>query len=222
MKIKATLIAAATLAVGVISSQAQVYSQNIVGYVNVSLTNGFNLVANPLDYDGTGTNNTLYTCVGTNWPNLTKVLAYNGSTYFSSTFNSSSKVWSGTANTTFAMQPGKGFFILIPASATLPQTATFVGTVLTGSLSNNVTTGIQLVGSQIPVGTDLTTNLNYQAANLDKYLPWNPATQGYGTAHTYNASSHVWSGGGTPQVAVGQGFFLTAHPASTWTNQFNP
>jgi hypothetical protein len=49
MKIKATLIAAATLAVGVISSQAQVYSQNVVGYVNqVIPANSFQIIAGTL------------------------------------------------------------------------------------------------------------------------------------------------------------------------------
>ncbi len=50
MRIKALLCAAA-LAAGAVSSMAQsnVYSLNIVGYVNVPLVTGFNLIANPLD-----------------------------------------------------------------------------------------------------------------------------------------------------------------------------
>src|ERR1700733_540872 len=69
MKTKTLLIAAAALAAGVMSSQAQgVYSQNIVGYVNLSISNGFNLVNIPLDLDGTGTNNAVSTVIGTNLP----------------------------------------------------------------------------------------------------------------------------------------------------------
>ncbi|HUC86042.1 MAG TPA: hypothetical protein VL970_12670, partial [Candidatus Acidoferrales bacterium] len=57
---KTLLIAAAALAVSVISSRAQVYSQNIVGYINVPETAGaLSLEAPQLDLDGTGTNNTL-------------------------------------------------------------------------------------------------------------------------------------------------------------------
>ncbi len=52
MKAKTLLIAAAALAAGVISSQAQtpVYSQNIVGYVNSTIpgNNALTLIANPL------------------------------------------------------------------------------------------------------------------------------------------------------------------------------
>ena len=35
-----------------------VYSLNVVGYINIPLVEGFNLVANQLDFDGTGLNNT--------------------------------------------------------------------------------------------------------------------------------------------------------------------
>src|SRR4051794_16433909 len=46
-----TLLCAAALAAGVASSIAQVYSLNVVGYVNVPLYGGgqYNMVANPLN-----------------------------------------------------------------------------------------------------------------------------------------------------------------------------
>src|ERR1035437_8975970 len=57
---KTLLMAAAALAAGIITSQAQVYSQNIVGYVNLPLTNGvFSVVSPALSNDTTGTNNTI-------------------------------------------------------------------------------------------------------------------------------------------------------------------
>jgi hypothetical protein len=51
MRTKTLLIAAAAMAVGIISSQAQVYSQNVVGYYNVTVpgtsgTTGFQVVGN--------------------------------------------------------------------------------------------------------------------------------------------------------------------------------
>jgi hypothetical protein len=57
MKIKTLLIAAGALAAGVISSQAQVYSQNIVGYVNTPIagSGSLTLIGNPLN----GTTNTV-------------------------------------------------------------------------------------------------------------------------------------------------------------------
>ena len=53
MRTKTTLVAAAILAAGIASSMAQanVYSLNVVGYVNVTVQGGgaYNLIANPLN-----------------------------------------------------------------------------------------------------------------------------------------------------------------------------
>ena len=67
MRTKTILTAAALLAAGALTSMAQsnVFSLNVVGYYNLSLTNGFQLVANQLDLDGTGVNNTLQSVFGT-------------------------------------------------------------------------------------------------------------------------------------------------------------
>src|SRR5271154_6934502 len=78
MRTKTLLLAVAALATGIISSEAQsnVYSQNIVGYVNaVSPVGGqFALLANPLD---NGTNN--ITSLFPTAPNQTQVEIWNGS-----------------------------------------------------------------------------------------------------------------------------------------------
>jgi hypothetical protein len=55
MRTKTLLVAVAALAVGAITSQAQVYSQNIVGYVNKVIHLGQSLISNPLQ----GTTNDL-------------------------------------------------------------------------------------------------------------------------------------------------------------------
>ena len=84
MKTKTLLIAAAALAAGVISSQAQsVYSQNIVGYVNQTSPGGFalTLVANPLqNITGSTTNNG--TSVFQNFVGGESVLVWNGNGYY--------------------------------------------------------------------------------------------------------------------------------------------
>ena len=48
MRTKTLIIAAAALAVGVASSMAQIYSQNIVGYVNTPVLVGYNLLTAPV------------------------------------------------------------------------------------------------------------------------------------------------------------------------------
>ena len=77
MKTKTLLIAAAALAAGVISSQAQVYSQNIVGYANLACpTGGKNyLITCPFTV---GVSNGINEVFGSTLPVGSSVLIWNG------------------------------------------------------------------------------------------------------------------------------------------------
>jgi hypothetical protein len=212
MKSKALLIAAAALAAGVMTSQAQVYSQNIVGYINVPLNPGYNLVANQLDLDGTGTNNSIYTTIGTNLPNLTKVLAWNGSG-FSQSILSSGHWTLNNAIVTNAVNPGKGFFVNIPGS--VATNVTFVGNVITGTNTYPIAAGYQIVSPSGPVAGTIDSTNGYVPSKLDKILVWNGS--GY-AQHIYGGSS--WTGG-DPQLIVGQSVFLDAVNNTNWTQILN-
>jgi hypothetical protein len=216
MKIKATLIAAATLAVGVISSQAQVYSQNIVGYVSVATTatNQFACFANPLD---NGTNN--LTSLFPTAPNQTVVEIWNGTS-----FQAATKGF-GNWNTNLNIPVGTGFFIKYPVSAGL-VTNTFVGNIVvqtpnatTGAPSGTNTISLPntfvLVGSPFPVAGQLTDsgdgtlNIGSVLVNQSVVEVWNgtsfqAATKGFGNWNT------------NLPIAVGQGFFVKAKNATNW------
>jgi hypothetical protein len=219
MRTKSLLIAAAALVVGLVSANAQnVYSQNVVGYANIPLTNGFNLVCNSFDFDGSGTNNSVYTVCGTNMPNLSKVYAFWNTTgsYSNSTYLTSTKQWGGSNGVRVAMNPGNGFFLQIPATAVLPQTLTTVGNVLVGTNSVFLNVGnFQIVGSALPIGGSLKTNLTYNAANLDKVYQWQAGAQTY-AAKTYLTATGRW-GGGDVFPKVGEAFWLQSHSGATWT-----
>src|SRR4051812_11081510 len=109
MRTKALLCAAGILAAGAATSMAQsnVYSLNVVGYVNVSLTNGFNMVANQLDLDGTGINNTVTNVVGTNLPVQTRIFAFNPATqtYFATATYAGNNNWIQGAAVAPGLQP---------------------------------------------------------------------------------------------------------------------
>jgi hypothetical protein len=227
MKAKTLLIAAATLAVGAITSQAQVYSQNVVGYVNVTLTNGYNAITVPVDFDGTGTNNVVTSIIGTNLPTGTSIQTWNtalagfsGANIFGPTSKNATPHWT---TPTAVYNPGQGLFINITnKSATL----TIVGTVLQGGLTNGYITqkGYSLVGNQFPVQGGITTSFGYVPINGDSFLAWNPALQGFAGANTYgptskNATPH-WTTG-EPQLTVGQAaFLLTTNPNPVWGTNF--
>lgn len=205
MKSKTLLIAAAALAAGIATSQAQVYSQNIVGYVNQSLPAGqFALLANPLD-DGTNTANDLFGAL----PNKSQIQLWNGASFASYT-----KGASGFSPNP-AIPVGVGVFV---KSATA-FTNTFVGNVVPGpgnSVTNNLSAGVfMLVGSTIPVGgtfNDVGTN----TINLVSTLPNKSQVQIWNGS---SYSSYTKGAGGfspNPGYNVGQGFFLKSASATNW------
>jgi hypothetical protein len=214
MKTKTLLIAAAALAAGIMSSQAQVYSQNIVGYVNVALPVGYSQIANQLDLDGTGTNNSIYTAIGTNLPSGTQILAWNGSTFTSSKLSGAGK-WSANSQTfTNAVNPGSGFFINVSVATNI----TFVGSVITGTNTYPIVAGYQLIAPSAPVAGAIGTALGYTPTKNDQILIWNNGTGTY-ASHKYNGSA--WSAG-EPTFSVSEAVFLNAATTTNWTQVLNP
>jgi hypothetical protein len=196
------------------TSQAQVYSQNIVGYINIPLVAGQNnLIANQLDFDGTGTNNTLASLFGTNLPNNTIIQSWNGTGFASDTYFTSSG-WTTTANSIVnsSLQPGSGFFIKTKNAATI----TLVGNVLTGTNNLPVTAGISVYAPTVPVAGTLDTTNQFPIANNNVVQVWNGT--GY-TPYAYSSSSG-WSPS-DPQLTVGQAVFINVKKATTWTEVLN-
>ena len=198
MRTKALLCAAA-LAAGALTSMAQgnVYSLNIVGYVNVPLATGFNLIANPLD-NGTNDLNSLFPTAALG----DTVYTFSGGQFNPSVFISS---WSPDA----VIPPGIGFFY----QANGPFTNTFVGNVMTGNLTNHIAAGYSLVASQVPQA-DTLANLNFPANLGDTVYYWQNGA--------YSPSVFITSWSPDVVVGVGQGFFVNASSAETWWRVFNP
>jgi hypothetical protein len=214
MKTKTLLIAAAALAVGAVSSQAQVYSQNIVGYVNVVLQPGYNLVCNPLD-DGNG--NQLTNVINASiLPAKSSVTTWN---YGLQGYNGAITGGGGTWNANTTLPPGVGFFIKNGNASSPVVTNTFVGSLVANSgmtATNLIDVNYSLVGSQIPYGaanmfTDTNVNLvNSGLAGKSSVTTWNVALQGYNGAATFGSAPV------TP-LSVGQGFFIkNISTATNW------
>jgi len=217
MRTKSLILGAALLAAGVASSMAQsnVYSLNIVGYVNLQLTNGFNLISNPLDLDGTGTNNTLTTVFGTNLPSGSQVYKFSGGGYNTSDGYISGVGW--LAGGTLSMNPGEGASVSVPSSATV----TIVGQVLQGSptpTTNKYSAGFSILSSQAPLAGGIQTVLGFSPQSGDQLYFWDNPSQSFATSAGYlNGVGWLPS---EPSLAVGQAFFLSTGAASAWTNSF--
>lgn len=216
---------------------AQVFSANAVGYVNITLQPGFNLIANPLD----NTNNGLNTLL-TGLPNTSRAYrfnALNSPAYQVSTYLTATARWS----TNMVMDPGEGFFLFVNGAN--PVNVTFVGEVPQGNLVNPLLVGnYQIKGSIVPQQLPLGRNnspvgvatLRYPAATNDVVFTF----QNTGTMSTYRAANfrrigpnELWTGqniDGTavtadgPVIPVAAGFFLFRSSTATsgdWTRTFS-
>jgi len=210
MNTKTLLIAAAALAAGVMTSQAQVYSQNIVGYVNIPLVAGQNnLICNQLDLDGTGTNNTLASLFSTNLPNNATINSWNGTGFDTATYTTLSG-WSTTSDkfVNASLQPGTGFFIKTKNATTV----TLVGNVLVGTNNLPVVAGVSVVAPTVPVAGTLDTTNQFPIANNNTVNVFN----GVG----FNSFTYTSLSGWTPsdpQLTVGQAVFINVKKSTNWS-----
>jgi len=214
------ILGAALLAAGVATSMAQsnVYSLNVVGYVNVNFTNGFTCFANPLDADGTGTNNTIIGVFSNSLPNGSQVYLWtNGGFNYSVIYNTRLGGWTGNG----PLNPGEGVFVSCPTATNV----TIVGQVLQGTLTNQyITPGFSLIGSVIPVQTNIDSTgnggLQYTPTTGDQVYFWDTVGQGWNSSTIYNPRVGGWASG-DPVLVPGTGYFLSAASASpTWVTSF--
>jgi len=235
---KTLLVAAAALAAGIISSQAQVYSQNVVGYANVSTPNGGTyLVTVPFKVGVSNGANEVWPAPGGNptIPDFSTLLLWNGAGYDSFLSDStSSSLWDDGNGNPIPNSPvlpvGQGFF-LVPSGST---TNTFAGAVAVNvGTSNNMVLangGTYLVAPAVPYGGSVTNGNNSTGgANLSSngglpdfstLLIWTGS--GYTSFLSDSGSTSLWDDGNgnpiptAPTISVGQGFFIVPSDNFTW------
>lgn len=208
MRTKTLLVTAALGAAGVASAIAQVYSVNAVGYVNLTVKPGFNMIANPLDA-GAGNNTVSKVLAGV--PDGTTVYKYVASTYV---IDSYSDLF-GWDNPDMEIAPGTGIFLQIPAGADV--NLTFVGEVPQGDASNMaLLPGFSIVASKVPQAGKLQTDLKYPAADGDTIY-----TYAAGAYTIYSFSDLFGWDPSEPTISVGQAFWSQRVAAGTWNRNFS-
>jgi len=237
---KTLLIAAAALAASLISSQAQVYSQNVVGYANTATPNGGTyLIAVPFKVGVSNGANEIWPIVGgvPALPDFSQVLVWNGSGYTGYVSDSgSSSGWDDANQNPISNAPvlpvGQGFFLIPSASVT----NTFVGTVSVSVGTSNLMSlpngGTYLVSCPVPYAGSITngnpttgaggiglSSLN-NLPDFSQLLIWNGS--GYTGYVSDSGSSSLWDDANqnpipvAPSVNVGQAFFLIPSGNFTW------
>lgn len=199
-------------AAGIVSSYAQnVYSVNVVGYITLSLTNTYTMIANQLD----DKNGNYATNVFAGAPAGTIFSKYTSSGYQNLT---KTATWSGALGMQIA--PGEGVFVRKPPS---PATVnlTVVGEVMQGDLVNPIVFGYDIYSTMVPQAGGLSTVHNYPRTTGD--------TVSFFTPTGYRNFTVVPQGGtnrwnpNEPIVAVGDAFWVRGNAAAgtNWVRTFN-
>lgn len=222
MRTKTLAIAAAALAAGVISSQAQtsnVYSANIVGYVNYTFASGFNTLASVFDAKPDNHFSNFFT--NSVIPDNTTILIWDPTIQDFATdtpqYVAASGVWVPDA----ILNPGQSCFVLNFAD---PFTNTFVGEVKMGNVTNVIYPGFNAIASTVPIGGLTGTVLtNLPASDNDTILRFDPVTQDFFTdTPQYVAASGAWIPDATWNVGEGM-YYLSFQttPTTNWVRSFN-
>lgn len=228
------LLCAAALAASLASSMAQnVYSLNVVGYVNVTIPGGgrTSLIANPLDATGGGA-----TAGMNNITNLfqgmaqgTTIQVYDTSLQdftISSIFNTR-----GGWTVPVDVPPGKSVFFT--SAVTSPDVAvTYVGQVVQGTYNVATIPAFKnaTVGAPVPIGGDITNATTfvgvvpYQGDAVQTFNSFASASGDWNPSANWNTRGG-WSpvNGTNLWINPGQGFlYYNANPTTpqTWVSNF--
>ena len=223
MRTKSLLAAAAITAAGLASSLAQsnVYSLNVVGYVNTVIVGGgsYNLLANPLNNTSAGGNNStnLFSTAAGPQQITSQILTWDVVAFDFAAVQPSfgGVVWD--SNT--ALPVGKGFFY-VNAGSTF--TNTFVGEVVQGAYANFITGSgsYNCIGASVPQGGSFTNAITGLApAITDQVLKWDVV------AFDFNAVQPSFGGAVWDTTAlninVGEGlFYVRAGADVNWVRNF--
>jgi hypothetical protein len=217
MRTKTLLLAAAALSAGVIASSAQVYSANVVGYVNTVFNPGATLVCNPLK----GTTNDLNTIMPsavdgayiTLFNSVTGDFDATSPTFYANNGVSGPGIW----DPNITLNPGTGFFVTTSATFT----NTFVGDVMQGNnMPLVVPAGFSLLGSLVPIGGNITNVMaQFPLPDNGSYLQ----TFSNATGNIAETSTFYGAGVWDPEITinVGEGFYMfNAGAETTWLRSF--
>jgi len=233
MRTKALVLTAALVAVGALSSMAQsnVYSLNVVGYVNVPLVSGYTLVTAQLS----GTNNSIATVMGASFPSGVAVFKWNAAsqslgnadTWYNTDVAPAAGWYDSNNNpSTTTLSLGESFFVNSPVATNV----TFIGTVSQATNTVAIGIGYSFVGLPVPLSADLTTNSTYTLPSIPglALFTFNTTAQSYDNAITYYDTSVApvagWYDSNNNPASiipkVGQGFLLNSTVTGSWKPSF--
>jgi hypothetical protein len=228
MRIKTLLCLAALTAVGVTASMAQsnVYSLNVVGYVNVVYPGNanFSMACNPLNNANNDITN-LFKAP----PDGTSIIRWDAGIQDLSSDQYSYSTFLGQwlkngSPGDFVLNPGEGVFLITPSDPT-PVTNTFTGDVVQGPYNIGLlgSANFNAVGSTVPLGGNFTNSIaQLPQVDGDTVQQWDVNIQDLaGAAPNWSQFLNQWVPN-TNNIVAGEGFFyIRQDPAITWTRNYS-
>jgi hypothetical protein len=246
MRTKTLLLSAllGSLASVSVMAQTNVYSLNAVGYINLTLQPGFNIITVPLlaspdNTIGTVLNNANGSLTGNNvyfYNNATGLYSEDSARPVGTARGNTSNANGWANNGTNVASPGIGFWFQNSTASAI--TVTFVGTVPSGPITNTLVAGFNLVGSVVPLpaNADIVSNSlsSFTTYNIgDDVYTFDP-TQPPASQYTEYASASgrgggfgylgQWQSPGDPIIPnVGQGFWYRNNNGATvnWVENYS-
>jgi hypothetical protein len=189
-----------------------VFSSNIVGYATVTVSAGYNLLANPFNSGATNGANEIMPILDGEL-----IISWNVFRFNEVGYDSGYGGWVGADGQTPAappsLPPGVGFFLFNPSAVS--TNVVFVGDVIPAPGTTNcvlLSSGYSLVGSRLPATVNQITNAPINLPGIDGMLILEWSGSNYlQTGLDSQYGGWVGPDGQTPSVAppfsIGQGFF---------------
>jgi hypothetical protein len=217
MRTKTLLLTAALSAAGLVTSMAQVFSVNAVGYVNQTVPpGGYAILANPLNGNPDNNLNTILPLadefVGTS------IYRFNPTTqnYRDTMVWVPGPGWLASDPSDLIVAPGEGFFVQNVSGS--PLNITFVGEVPGGTTHNTILAmgKYQIRSAIVPRGqaigwVGLANSLEFPAATGDSLFIFDPTIQNYKDTVVYVEGPGWLSSDYPPEgptINPGTGFFV--------------
>jgi len=217
-------------------TSTNVYSLNAVGYINVTVAPGFNMIADQLWASGGNAISNILNDVNDNLDEVT-VYKWLGTNFLID--NANANVYPSPTGWEYGnetLNPGEAVWFQNPWNTNM--TLTFVGTVPQGTNTVTIGVGFTMASSPVPQSGDLVTVMGFTNENSGDsvyvfnnpggYTTYNyvPATGSVGYGDNWNVPTGPTiatnaPGYGDPQVNIGQGFWYQTGTANAFTRVFS-
>lgn len=193
-------------------------AQTAVGYINVTLKPGFNLVSVPLSSSRDTVAELFDSAYSVQaFPSGLTVFLYRDGAYATTVYNPVTESFQPAGPADEAIALGEAFWVYNPSAIDL--TLTLSGEIPHGTLVNQLERGYNLAGSSVPKGGSLS-ELSFPHAPGDIVYVWDAANQRFRTS-VFDDLLNDWIPF-EPVLETAQGFITWKNTVTDWIQSLEP